>query len=108
MRILTSLVSIAVFLAAIPGAIAQNYPTKPVRVIIPGAPGAPPDILARAMAQSMSQALGQAWVVDNRVGANGIIGMEAVVKAAPDGYTLSITQGAPVSLNPYFYAKLSY
>lgn len=108
MRILTCLVSIAVFLAAAPGAIAQNYPSKPVRVIIPGAPGVPPDILARAMAPAISQALGQPWVVDNRVGANGIIGMEAVIKAAPDGYTLSITQGAPVSLNPYFYSKLPY
>jgi tripartite-type tricarboxylate transporter receptor subunit TctC len=86
----------------------QNYPAKPVRIIIPGAAGAPPDILARALSPSLSQALGQPFVVDNRIGANGIIGMEAVVKAVPDGYTLCITQGAPVSLNPYFYRKLSY
>ncbi|MFM9972388.1 MAG: Bug family tripartite tricarboxylate transporter substrate binding protein [Burkholderiales bacterium] len=87
---------------------AQSYPSKPVRIIIPGAAGAPPDILSRAMGPAMSQALGQAWVVENRVGANGIIGMEAVVRSNPDGYTLSITQGAPVSLNPYFYTKLPY
>ncbi len=87
---------------------AQSYPTKPVHIIIPGAAGAPPDILSRAMAQPMSLALGQPWVVENRVGANGIIGMEAVIRSAPDGYTLSVTQGAPVSLNPYFYSKLPY
>lgn len=108
MHMLIRIIAIAALLSAIPFSNAQNYPSKPVRVIIPGAPGAPPDILARAMAQSMSQALGQSWVVDNRVGANGIIGMEAVVKAAPDGYTLCVTQGAPVSLNPFFYTKLSY
>ena len=80
-------------------ATAQTYPAKPVRIHIPGAAGAPPDILSRAMGPAMSQALGQPWVVENRVGANGIIGMEAVVRSNPDGYTLSITQGAPVSLN---------
>ena len=89
-------------------ATAQTYPSKPIRIIIPGAAGAPPDILSRAMAQPISQALGQPWIVENRVGANGIIGMEAAIKSAPDGYTLSITQGAPVSLNPYFYSKLPY
>jgi tripartite-type tricarboxylate transporter receptor subunit TctC len=87
---------------------AQSYPTKPIRVIIPGGAGAPPDILARAMAPALGQSLGQPVVVENRVGANGIIGMEAVVRAAADGYTLSVTQGAPVSLNPYFYSKLPY
>ena len=87
---------------------AQTYPAKPVRIIIPGAAGAPPDILARAVSQPLSQALGQPFIVDNRVGANGIIGMEAVIRSAPDGYTLCITQGAPVSLNPYFYRKLPY
>ena len=89
-------------------ATAQTYPAKPVRILIPGAAGAPPDILSRAMGPAMSQALGQPWVVENRVGANGIIGMEAVVRSNPDGYTLSITQGAPLSLNPYFYSKLPY
>lgn len=93
---------------AAPWVHSQSYPSKPVRIVIPGAAGAPPDILARAVSPSLSQALGQAFVVDNRVGANGIIGMETVIKSAPDGYTLCITQGAPVSLNPYFYSKLSY
>ncbi len=108
MQKLIRLIPVAALLLAAPWAVAQSYPAKPVRIIIPGAAGAPPDILSRAMAQPISQALGQPWVVENRVGANGIIGMEAVIRAAPDGYTLSITQGAPVSLNPYFYSKLPY
>jgi tripartite-type tricarboxylate transporter receptor subunit TctC len=88
--------------------VAQSYPSKPVRFILPSAAGTPTDIMARAMAPSLLQALGQPFVVDNRTGANGIIGMEAFVRSAPDGYTLLVTQAAPVTLNPYFYAKLSY
>jgi len=107
MHIFKYLITLA-FLAGASHAYPQAYPTKPVRIIIPGAAGAPPDILSRAMGPAMTQALGQAWVVENRVGANGIIGMEAVIRSNPDGYTLSITQGAPVSLNPYFYTKLPY
>ncbi len=102
------IVAVAALLGIASWVSAQSYPSKPVRIIIPGAAGAPPDILSRAMGPAMSQSLGQAWVVENRVGANGIIGMEAVIRSAPDGYTLSITQGAPVSLNPYFYTKLPY
>ena len=108
MQSLIHLFSIAALLLISPATIAQSYPSKPVHIVIPNAAGAPPDILSRAMAQPMSQALGQPWVIENRVGANGIIGMEAVVRAAPDGYTLSVTQGAPISLNPYFYSKLPY
>jgi len=95
-------------LMAAPWADAQTYPVRPVRIIIPGGAGAPPDIIARALSQPLTQNFGQPFVVENRVGANGIIGMEAVVRSAPDGYTLCITQGAPVSLNPYFYSKLPY
>ena len=108
MNVVIRIIAVAVLLSMAPWLSAQSYPSKPVRIIIPGAAGAPPDILSRAMGPAMSQSLGQAWVVENRVGANGIIGMEAVIRSAPDGYTLSITQGAPVSLNPYFYSKLPY
>jgi tripartite-type tricarboxylate transporter receptor subunit TctC len=89
-------------------ALAQTYPAKPVHLIIPNGTGAPPDILARALAPPLSQALGQPVVVDNRVGANGIVAVEAVVRAPADCYTLCVTQGAPISLNPFFYAKLPY
>ena len=87
---------------------AQTYPSKPVHVIIPSAAGAPPDVMARAMAPMLQQAMGQPFVVENRVGANGILGMEAFSKSAPDGYTLLVANGAPVTLNQFFYTKLPY
>jgi len=85
-----------------------QYPSHPVHAVIPNGPGSPPDILTRAIAQPLGQALGQPVVVDNRVGANGILAIESVTHAAPDGYTICITQSAPISLNPYFYSKLPY
>ena len=77
-------------------------------MIIPGAAGAPTDIAARAIGESFRQSAGQPFVVDNRVAANGIVGMEACARAAPDGYTLCVTPNAPVSINPFLYAKLPY
>ncbi|OGA05065.1 MAG: hypothetical protein A3I00_07895 [Betaproteobacteria bacterium RIFCSPLOWO2_02_FULL_64_12] len=103
-----TLLAVSIGTLAAPLTNAQTYPARPVRIVIPGGSGAPPDIIARALSQPLTQTFGQPFVVENRVGANGIIGMEAVVKSAPDGYTLCITQGAPVSLNPYFYSKLPY
>lgn len=98
-----------VLLLAGPFAIqAQPYPSKPVHVIIPGAAGAPPDVMARAMAPMLQQATGQPFVVENRVGANGILGMEAFSRSSPDGYTLMVANGAPVTLNQFFYTKLPY
>jgi tripartite-type tricarboxylate transporter receptor subunit TctC len=76
------------------GAIAQQYPTKPVRVIVPFAPGGGSDLTARPISQKLSEALGQQFVVDNRGGAAGIIGMEMTAKASPDGYTLMMMSGS--------------
>jgi tripartite-type tricarboxylate transporter receptor subunit TctC len=91
-----------------PAAFAQTYPTKPVKLIVNSGPTGPSDFLARGLTQVMPPIMGQPFVVENRVGAAGIIGTEAAAKSAPDGYTLLVTVSAPISLNPYFYTKLPY
>ena len=109
MKLLRTLLAALLSLGALaPQVFAQPYPSKPIRVLIPSDAATPPDILMRAMAPALQQSLGQPFVIENRAGANGIIGMEAVAKSPADGYTICITPGAPVSLNPYFYTKLPY
>ena len=73
---------------------AQNYPAKPVRIIVPFATGGPADVYARAVAQRLSESLGQAFIVDNRPGAGAVVGTDAAAKAAPDGYTLLMMSNA--------------
>ena len=90
------------------GAAAQGYPTKPVRIINPFAPGGATDQLARLMAQKLTELWGQSVVVENRPGASGAIGLEAVAKSAPDGYTLAIATQTTHAANPALYAKLPY
>jgi tripartite-type tricarboxylate transporter receptor subunit TctC len=87
---------------------AQSYPSRPVRLVVPYPPGGGTDIIGRVVAQKIGDALGQQVVVDNRGGAAGIIAMEAVAKAAPDGYTLIQTNISTVSINPFIYSKLPY
>lgn len=94
-------------LAAAP-AYSQGYPSKPVRVIEPHPAGSILDNLARAYTQVLSQALGQPFVIENRVGGDGIIGAEACARAAPDGYTLCITDSLVISVNPVIRARLPY
>ena len=81
-------------------ALAQDYPNKPIRVIVPYSPGGGTDVLSRALGEKLSAALGQTVVIDNRPGANGAIGSQAVAKSAPDGYTLLVVTNTHV-MNPY-------
>jgi len=86
----------------------DNYPSKPIRVIIPWPAGGGTDIVARIIVQKMSDSMGQPVVIDNRAGASGIIGTELVAKAAPDGYTLLMGNTATNATNASVYKKLPY
>jgi tripartite-type tricarboxylate transporter receptor subunit TctC len=87
---------------------AQAYPAKTVRMIVPFAAGGGTDIIARLVAQKLTESLGQTFIVDNRAGANGIIGTELVAKAPPDGYTILLGTTATHAINISVYSKLPY
>lgn len=87
---------------------AQSFPSKPLRLIVPFAPGGPADLLARLLAQKLTENLGQQTVVDNRGGAGGTIATEFVARSAPDGYTLLLGHIGIFSVNPTLYKNLSY
>lgn len=87
---------------------AQDYPTRPIQVLIPFAGGSASDVLARIVTDKMAASLGQRFVIDNRPGAGGNIGTLAAVKAAPDGYTLLIAASGPLAVNKALYRNLPY
>src|SRR5256885_6221423 len=89
-------------------AFAQAYPGKPVRIIVPYSAGGGTDIVARAVGQKLSEAWGQSVIVDNRAGASGMIGAEAVAKAPADGHTLLMATPPEVAVNHHLYSKVSY
>jgi len=93
---------------AVSAAGAQTFPQRPVRIVVPYPPGSGTDIAARALGQKLTQTWGQQVIVDNRPGAGAIIGVEAVAKAAPDGYTIGIADTGPLAINPALYPKLPY
>jgi tripartite-type tricarboxylate transporter receptor subunit TctC len=101
-------VVLAAALAAPASALAQKYPAKSVRLVLPFTAASAVDVLGRLYAQKMLESWGQQVLVDNRTGAAGIIGMEAIARAAPDGYTLGMGNAATLALNPHLYRKLPY
>ena len=90
-----------------PFAFAQQYPSKPVRLVTPFAPGGPVDITARILAQKLGETFSQQFLVDSRPGATGMIGAEHVAKSAPDGYTILVTASAHVIV-PHMFSKMAY
>jgi tripartite-type tricarboxylate transporter receptor subunit TctC len=89
-------------------AAAQEWPSRPMRLIVPFAPGGATDIPARLLAPKLQDALGQPVIIENRTGAGGIIGMQAGAQAAPDGYTLLMATNAEIVMHPSIYPKLPY
>ena len=107
MKTMLALLAAACTAFAAPAALAQKFPDKPIRFIVPFPPGGGNDILARAIAPKMGEFLGQPVVIDNRAGAGGNIGTDLAAKSAPDGYTIVIASNQ-VTINPWLYAKLPF
>ena len=101
-------VAAAVFAAHPSVAYAQTYPTKPIRLIVPFPAGGGVDFIGRIVGQKLSERLGQQVAIDNRAGANGIVGLEALKVAPPDGYTIAAASAGPLTVNPFIYAKLPH
>lgn len=87
---------------------AQHWPTKPIKFVVPYTPGGGNDIIARVVGERLSQPLGQPIIIDNRPGAGGNIGAEAVAKSVADGYTFLVAPNAVLTVNPHLYAKVGY
>src|SRR3954462_8917704 len=100
--------SVAMMALVAPVFAQSQYPSKPIRMVIPFQAGGLNDSAGRAINQSLSQLWNQPIVIENRVGANGNIGMEACAKSAPDGYTVCFPTGVVMSLNPFAYSKLPF
>jgi tripartite-type tricarboxylate transporter receptor subunit TctC len=108
MSVARSACAAALLALSVPAAIAQSYPARQITLVVPFAPGGPADFLGRLIGQKMGEDLGQQVVIDNRPGANTIIGAQAVAKALPDGYTLLMAIDGTLVMNPFLYSKLAY
>jgi tripartite-type tricarboxylate transporter receptor subunit TctC len=106
---LAKALSLALFtLCTIASASAQDWPAKAVRIIVPFGPGATPDTIARLIADRLQQRLGQNFIVENKPGASGMTGTDAVAKAEPDGYTIGVSIGGPLAINTLLFSKMPY
>lgn len=108
MRILHAFTFVAAVVFLPQTSLAQAYPNKPIRLIVPFAAGGPSDVLARALARSLTEGLGKPVLVENKTGAGGSIGIDTVAKAAPDGYTLGFAHTGSTAINPHMYARHPY
>lgn len=108
MRVAIVFVSTAVAMLSCSTALAQTYPSKPIRMVVPYPPGGGTDIFARLVGMKLGEALGQQVVIENRAGAAGVLGADAAAKAAPDGYTLLIGQASNLAINQHLMSKLPY
>src|SRR5262245_9615389 len=102
------LICIGVVVLGTTGAFAQDFPSKPIRLIVPFPPGGPNDIIARVVGQKMSELLKQQIVIDNRGGAGGALGTDVVAKAAPDGHTIAITSAGALAISMGLQEKIPY
>ena len=100
--------ALALFLLATAPALAQDWPTRTVRIIVPFGAGATPDTIMRLIAERLQAKLGQPFVVENKPGASGMTGTDAVAKAEPDGYTIGISIGGPLAINTLMFSKMPY
>ena len=107
-RIIGFIIGFVPVLLSMPAPAQDAWPARPVRLVVPSSPGGATDFFARLMAQTLGEALKQPFVVENRPGASGNIGAEAVAKAAPDGYTLLISSTPALIINPSLYRNLPY
>ncbi len=108
-RITRTLVCLVCLTAALPGiATAQAYPSKSIRMIVPFPPGGGVDFMARIIGQKLAERVGQQVIIDNRAGSNGIIGLQALMGAPADGYTIASASAGPLAVNPHVYSKLPY
>ena len=105
---ISSFLTAFVVLSIAAGALAQEYPVKPIRMVVPLPPGGGTDIAARVTGKKLTERWGQQVIIDNRAGASGNIGAEIVARAAADGYTLLVTNPNPIVLNPWVLPKLSF
>ena len=102
-----ALMLLTLLFAALPAA-AQTWPTHTVKLIVPFGAGSTPDVIMRVIADHLKTKLGQNFIVENKPGASGNLGTDAVAKAAPDGYTLGLSIGGPLAINPILFGKLPY
>src|SRR5450830_1415478 len=108
-KVLTALVvTVGLLSVTLASSVAQDWPQKPIKMIVPFPAGGGTDVVARIVAKYLSERLHQTVFVENRGGANGAIGLQALKQSAPDGYTIAMTSDTPMTVNPWIYKNLSY